>query len=172
MPSGLAAEYRRLMADMPEAQRRALVLERSDKSKTGFTNVIEVKGGKFQARVQVPGDGRGGKKKRRQAPLPGLFDTAIEAAQLLAKYKQEQQSSGAVGCSPTKINKPHKPRQLKQSAAPVAAPPPVELSMALAPPTAVMGMPIPFLMQHAPLVAASPLPMQPLGYTPPFGMRS
>ena len=35
-----------------------------------------------------------------------------------------------------------------------------------------MGVPIPFVRQHAPLVAASPLPMQPLGYTPPFGMRS
>ena len=45
----------------------------------GFIGVIKV-GNKFQARLQVPGDGRGGSKKRKQHSLPGLFDTAEDAA--------------------------------------------------------------------------------------------
>ena len=58
----------------------------------GFINVIEVnvKGGLFQARLQVQGDGRGGEKKRRQVPVPGLFKTAEEAAQLLALVKNNK----------------------------------------------------------------------------------
>ena len=174
----MAAEVRAFVA---AADRRGLELEPSDKSKTGFVNVIEVKG-KFQARLQVPGDGRGCSKKRKQHPLAGAFDSAEEAAVNLELFKKalswalsfDKKEVGESVASPPKQNKKHKPRQEKQPAAPVAAPPPVELSMALAPPTAVMGVPIPFVMQHVPLVAAraSPLPTQPLGYTPPFGMRS
>ena len=76
MPSGMAAEMR---AALPTLDRDGLVLKRSPLSKTGFVNVIEVKG-KYQARLQVPGDGRGGAKKRKQQALPGLFDTAEDAA--------------------------------------------------------------------------------------------
>ena len=38
--------------------RGELALKRSPYSSTGFTNIITIKG-KFQARLQVPGDGRG-----------------------------------------------------------------------------------------------------------------
>ena len=60
-----------------------------------YVNVIEVKG-KFQARLQVPGDGRGGSSKRKQYPLPGLFDTPKEAAVLLAiiKRNMKEQNGG------------------------------------------------------------------------------
>ena len=51
--------------------------------RTGFVNVVEVKG-KYQARLQVPGDGRGGSMKRKQHALPGLFDTVEDAAVVLA----------------------------------------------------------------------------------------
>ena len=44
MPSGMAAEMR---AALPSMSRDGVELQRSDKSLTGFTNVIEVKG-KFQ----------------------------------------------------------------------------------------------------------------------------
>ena len=71
MPSGMAAEMR---AALPTLDRDGLVLERSQLSKTGFVNVIEVKV-KYQARLQVPGDGRGGAKKRKQQALPGLWDS-------------------------------------------------------------------------------------------------
>ena len=58
---------KRLGADMREAiqgeDRSQLDLEPTPWSKTGFIGVIKV-GNKFQARLQVPGDGRGGSKKR------------------------------------------------------------------------------------------------------------
>ena len=41
MPSGMAAEMR---AALPSMSRDGVELQRSDKSLTGFTNVIEVKG--------------------------------------------------------------------------------------------------------------------------------
>lgn len=61
--------------------------QESSRSRTGYTNIIEV-GGKFQARWQLTGDGRGGKRKRKQCPLPGIFDTALEAATYLALVKK------------------------------------------------------------------------------------
>ena len=67
--------------------RRARVLKRNPYSDTGFVGVIKIKG-KFQARLQVPGDGRGGSKKRKQHSLPGLFDTVEDAAVHLAAYKR------------------------------------------------------------------------------------
>ena len=76
MPSGKAAAIREAVA---KENRADLQLERTPWGKTGFVNVVEVKG-KYQARLQVPGDGRGGSVKRKQHPLPGLFDTAEEAA--------------------------------------------------------------------------------------------
>ena len=69
------------------------MLARSTRASTGFVNVIKEKG-KFQARLQVPGDGRGGTKKRRQVPLPGLFDTAEDAAFVLASFKQGMHEAG------------------------------------------------------------------------------
>ena len=116
----MAAEVRAFVA---AADRRGLELEPSDKSKTGFVNVIEVKG-KFQARLQVPGDGRGCSKKRKQHPLAGVFDSAEEAAVNLALYKKALKEAGESVASPPKQNKKHTPRQEKQPTAPAAALPP------------------------------------------------
>ena len=93
MPSGLAESARRALE---EADKTGLVLQRSARSQTGFTNVIPVKG-KFQARLQVAGDGRGGVRKRKQHSLPGLFSTALEAAQFLALFKKEYEERGHSG---------------------------------------------------------------------------
>ena len=87
MPSGMAAQVRELLAS---SDKTGLVLERAppgSRSSTGFVNVIKVKRW-YQARLQVKGDGRGGEKKREQVALPGLFETAEEAAQLLALIKK------------------------------------------------------------------------------------
>ena len=89
MPSGMAATMRE---QMENENKEGLVLERSPWSKTGFVNVIKVKGGKFQARLQVPGDGRGGQQKRKQCSLPGIFNTAEEAAELLAVIKRDMKA--------------------------------------------------------------------------------
>ena len=79
-------------------------------SSTGFKHVIKV-GQKFQARLQVPGDGRGGSKKRRQHALPGLFDNAEDAAVMLAVTKRGFSSEGDGKVhSPLKQNKAHKSR--------------------------------------------------------------
>ena len=101
--------------------RDAFQLERSPRSRTGFVNVIEVKG-KYQARLQVPGDGRGGCTKRKQYSLPGLFDTPEEAAVLLAAIKRDMKAStGGKLIAPPKIDKPHKPRA-RQAVPNVASP--------------------------------------------------
>ena len=84
MPRGMAAAAREAVE---QADRDELELERTPWSNTGFVNITKV-GGKFQARLQVPGDGRGGIEKRKQCPLPGLFDTAEDAAVLLALVKK------------------------------------------------------------------------------------
>ena len=136
-----------------------LVLKRSPWSSTGFVNVIKVKE-KFQARLQVPGDGRGGEKKRKQHSLPGLFDTALEAAIHLAVYKKALKEAGEAVSFPPKQNKQHKPRKPQQPQ-PAAAPPPVPMALATA-----MAMPICMPMMHVPFAAVSPLPMQPLCYMP------
>ena len=47
--------------------------------------------------------------------------------------------------------------------------PPTLPMYAMEPPVTGHAIPIPFLVQHAPLVAASPLPMQPLHFAPHFG---
>ena len=107
MPSGKAAAIREAVA---KENRADLQLERTPWGKTGFVNVVEVKG-KYQARLQVPGDGRGGSVKRKQHPLPGLFDTAEEAAVWLAVVKRDMKAhhNGKL-FAPPKIDKPHKPR--------------------------------------------------------------
>ena len=136
--------------------RGELVLKRSVYSKTGFTNIITIKG-KFQARLQVPGDGRGGTEKRKQYSLPGLFDTAEDAAIFLAATE----SSMRAACDgklivPPKQDKKHKPRTTQQPAAPQ---PQQQLATAFA-------MPLCMPMSHLPIAAASPLPMQPLSCVP------
>ena len=136
--------------------RGELALKRSPYSSTGFTNIITIKG-KFQARLQVPGDGRGGTQKRKQYALPGLFDTAEDAAIFLAATE----SSMRAACegkliAPPKQDKEHKLRTTKQPAAPQ---PQQQLATAFA-------MPLCMPMSHLPIAAASPLPMQPLSYVP------
>ena len=62
------------------------MLERSTESKTGFVNVKLIKGKYFQAQQHISKKGRadGGQK-----PLPGLWKTALEAAQYRALLKRE-----------------------------------------------------------------------------------
>ena len=113
MPNGMAAETREYVAGLSAAERAELVLAKNPYSNTGFTGVIKIKN-KFQARLQVPGDGRGGSKKRKQCSLPGLFDTAEEAAVLLAAYKKALKDAGEGVSSPVKQDTEHKPRTKKQ----------------------------------------------------------
>ena len=159
MPSGIAEAVRQQFA---AASKAGLVVDESPHSRTGYTNIIEVRG-KYQARLQVKGDGQ---RKRYQHPLPGLFDTALEAAQYLAMLKRDF-GPGGVPPPPKQIEQ-RKPRTKKpQQAEPeqlasVATPLPVPLEM----PAVAVATPIPFPMMHAPLVAATPLAMQ--CYTPPF----
>ena len=65
----VAAEVRDKLASI---DRSKVEPQRSVWSRTGYTNVIKV-GKRYQARYQLPGDGRGGTKKRKQVPLPGLY---------------------------------------------------------------------------------------------------
>ena len=161
MPSGLAAAVRQQFASMDKT---GLVLQRSPYSNTGFTNIIKVKK-KYQARLQVKGDGPGGVRKRKQYSLPGLFDTALEAAQYLAMLKRDGM---AAVCDedgiPMKQDKPHTARKKQPMQRTATQPPqqPCEHGMATA-----MAWPIAYCMPNMPLVPVSPLPMRPLGDTPP-----
>ena len=115
---------------------------------------------KYQARINVPGDGRGGMRKRAQKPLPGLYETPRDAALVRASFiKTLKENNGGQICAPPTSDKPHKPRPKKQPVQPVQ---PLQSPM----PTA-MGMPLAMPMWHLPFAAVSPLPMQQLGYTPP-----
>ena len=156
MPNGMAAAMRDHVRSLSAAERAALVLPKNPYSSTGFVGVIMVKN-KFQARLQVPGDGRGGNKKRKQSSLPGLFDEAEEAALHLAAYKKALKDAGEAVSSPPKLDKKHKPRT--KPAVPAAPQPlqPRQLPMATA-----MAMPMPMPIGQLPFTAASPLPMQPL----------
>ena len=161
MPSGIAEAVRQQFA---VASKAGLVVQESPLSLTGYTNVIEVRG-KYQARLQVKGDGQ---RKRYQHPLPGLFDTALEAAQYLAMVKRDF-GPGGVQPPPKQIEQ-RKPRKKPQQAEPaqparVATPLPLTVDQHQLP-AVVMATPIPFAMMHAPLVTATPLAMQ--CYTPPF----
>ena len=94
MPSSMAAQARAALQDL---DREGLVLRRAvGRSSTGFVNVIVVKG-KFQARLQVPGDGRGGVKKRKQVPLPGLFDKAEDRRTIPGIIHKGLPRAGPVG---------------------------------------------------------------------------
>jgi hypothetical protein len=154
---------KRMGADMLEAikneDRSQLELERTPWSCTGFRNVIKV-GNKFQARLQVPGDGRGGTKKRKQHSLPGLFDTAEDAAVMLAVIKRGFRGVGDGKMhSPPKQNKQHKTRRSQPQPAvqPLQPVAPAQTPMATA-----IAVPVPFFVANAPLVAVTPVPMQPL----------
>ena len=163
MPNGMAAEIRPYVAGLSAEQRAELVLAKNPYSNTGFTGVIKVKN-KFQARLQVPGDGRGGTKKRKQCSLPGLFETAEEAAVLLAAYKKELEDAGEAPSSPVKLDKQHKPRTKKQPQQ-LAAPQPLEPQPQ--PMATAVALPLVNPLYHVPFAAVSPVPMQPIGYFPP-----
>ena len=62
MPYAMADDVRAFVARIPKCD---LVVQESPISATGYTNVIEIEG-KYQARLQVKGDGRGGVRKRKQ----------------------------------------------------------------------------------------------------------
>jgi hypothetical protein len=137
-------------------------------SATRYTNVIQLKNGKYQARLQVKGDGRGGIRKRKQYSLPGIFDEALDAARYLAFVKtQEKAWENGV---PPKQFPDRKPRSKKANIVEPATTPasPAELAAPQMPVAMTTCFPIPLPMMHAPLVAATPVPMQSLGYIPPF----
>ena len=76
-----------------------LVLERSAKSKTGFVNVKLIKRKYYQAQLHVSKKGRedGGQK-----PLPGMWMTALEAAQYrtISGALEDAQGCRADACRP------------------------------------------------------------------------
>ena len=155
----MAAQVRELLAS---SDKTGLVLERAppgSRSSTGFVNVIKVKRW-YQARLQVKGDGRGGEKKREQVALPGLFETAEEAAQLLALIKKMGPETLWSGGVPPKLDKKHKKRSTAAACTAAMRAPIVDIPM---PPPVAFATPIPFPALNAPIVAASPLPMLPLG---------
>ena len=165
MRDGIAADVRAMVAGLDKSD---LWVKRSPLSRTGYTNVIKVKGGKYQARLQVKGDGRGGVRKRKQYSLPGVFDTALEAAYYLAwvvKHGTENWENGI----PPKQQPDRKPRSKKpvEPVEPITVPPaqPAAIPMPMAMSVAI---PIQVPMLHAPFAPISPYPMQQLGYTPPF----
>ena len=165
MPSGMAAEMRALVATESENITDD-ELQLAPMSKTGYVGVIEV-GLKYQPHIQVPGEGKGGTKKRRQYSLPGLFDTAKEAAIIRAAViKGMKESNSGRLFVPPKQDKQHKSRTVKtQPAVPAAAtPPPVPQQQPLA---TTVAMPLSMPMWQLPFAAVSPLPMQQMGYFPP-----
>ena len=167
MPSGQAAGFRAAFAALLEADREQLDLKKYPWSNTGYVGVIKVNG-KFQARVQVPGDGRGGEKKRKQRSVPGIFETAEEAAVNRAMCIKALKDAGSSKLrSPPKQNKQHKPRSSKPVAAvePPRMPlmPPQMPQMPQMPLPTAVGMPIAYPAPHAPFAAVSPLPMVPIG---------
>ena len=154
MPSRMAAMAYEAVA---KANRAELDLKRTPWSKTGFVNVIKV-GKKYQARLQVPGDGRGGSTKRKQHSLPTLFDTAEDFAVWLAiATKDTKENNDGRLVAPPKPEKDRKPRgkQLKDpAAAPVVQQTPIVV--------VTTAVPLANMMLNVPIVAATPLPMQPL----------
>ena len=141
-------------------------LERAPLSKTGYVGVILLKG-RYQARVQVPGEGRGGNLKRRQHSLPGLFETATEAAIYRAVcIRVMRETNNGVCFAPPQTPLERKARVVKQPCEPVASmSPPVPVQSPM--PTTV-GMPLAVPMFHVPFATVSPLPMQQISYFAPF----
>ena len=103
--------------------------------------------------------------KRKQHPLPGRFSTALEAAQYLAWVKIHHKEWETTG--PPKQIETRKQRSKKQPAQPAAEPPPAVVALQM-PMATTMAIPVPMPLLNAPLVAVSPVPMQQLGYVPPF----
>ena len=139
-----------------------LEVQRNPYSQTGFTNVIEVKG-KFQARLHAKSSGI---RKRRQYSIPGLFETAQEAAEYLAMIKRDG-LDGLIDEEgiPFKQDKEH--RRRKKQSADIPADTQQEMQAATQPMPTVIASPLYFAMPHLPVACASPLPMQLLSYTPP-----
>ena len=161
MPSGLAAFIRE---NMEREDTSTLVPQESRRSKTGYTNIIEV-GGKYQARWQLKGDGRGGVRKRKQHPLPGIFDTAVEAAIYLSYVKKTGVESflNEDGSWYTKERKSRAGKPAVPEPAVQVVPPQPGPAFAMA--TYITGI------RPLPIATGSPLPMPQLGYTSPFPMR-
>ena len=160
MPSGMAEDMRALVATENITDDE---LERAPLSKTGYVGVIVV-GLKYQARIQVPGDGRGGTAKRRQYSVPGLFETPKEAAIIRASImKGMKESNNGRLFVPPKQDKQHKPRKVKTQPA-AATPPPEPLRQPVA---TTVAMPLSMPFWQLPFASVSPLPMQQLGYFPP-----
>ena len=140
--------------------RADLQLERTPWGKTGFVNVVEVKG-KYQARLQVPGDGRAGSLKRKQHALPGLFDTAEEAAVWLAVVKRDMKAhNNGKLVAPPKQDKPHKQRSSQLEARPLPVAPHAgasEHASSEATGRCLCRRPMPLGMLHIPCVVASPV---------------
>ena len=160
MPSGLAAVMREKVATENIADDE---LELAPLTKTGYTGVIVV-GLKYQARIQVPGDGRGGTTKRRQYSVPGLFDTARDAAIIRAAImKGMKETNNGRLFVPPKQNKEHKARTPKTQPAAAAVP----REAVQQPVATAVAMPLSVPMWQLPFAAVSPLPMQPMAYFPP-----
>ena len=112
---------------MAGLDKRLYDIEKNPCSTTGYTNVIQIKG-KHQARLQVPGDGRGGKRKRRQCSLPTTFEKAEDAALYLAWVKTLPLTDWVDGMPPKltdrkpRTKKPAKPVEPAQAAEPRAEP--------------------------------------------------
>ena len=112
--------------------------------------------------LQIPGDGRGGEKKRKQHSLPGIFKEAEDAALYLAFITKDMMEKHGCLVVPPKLDKQHKPRTPKEAAAP-----PLPLQPVNTPPVTTMAVPLSMPMWQLPFAAASPLPMQPFAYFPP-----
>ena len=133
--------------------RTDLVPKKAVGGSTGFVNVIKV-GEWYQARLQVPGDGRGGEKKRKQHALPGIFKEAEDAALYLAYIIKDMMEKDGRLVVPPKLDKQHKPRTPKEAAAP-----PLPLQPVNTPPVTTMALPLSMPMWQLPFAAASPLAM-------------
>ena len=168
MPGRLAELHSDVRSMVATLDKRRFRLEKNPTSATGYINVIKVKG-KYQARLQVPGEGRGGQIKRKQCSLPTTFDEAEDAALYLAWVESQDHSDWENGRPPKltvrkpRTKQPARPAQQADAAVPCA-----EARSKYGTSHDRMAVPINFPMPHAPFVAASPLPMPPLGYVAPF----
>ena len=142
-----------------------LDLERTPWNDTGFVGVQKSKN-KFRARLQVPGDGRGGTIKRDQYHVPGLFNTAEEAAVALAIMKRDMTArNGGKVVIPEKQYQPRKSGGNKPCNATSSPLLPVVAHELMA---TAMALPIASLVLHLPIVTASPLPRLPLTVAAPL----
>ena len=98
--------------------------------------------------------------------MPGLFDTAKEAAVCRAKIMKEmKESNDGHLVVPPKQDKQHKPRTVK--AQPAAVSPPAVAEPLPQPMATAVATPLSVPMWQLPFAAVTPLPMQQLGYFPP-----